>query len=194
MRRTLPLIVAVILPIAAPATVSATPVPAAECDVRPIDPNRLVALVEAATPEPAAELPNLEGQPVERAVADAVTATIAMSVACINANDPLRALALFTDAYLARRFTADGGDDLGHFLAAITREPAQAAPEDQLSLEAVANIRLLSDGRVATAVTTANAEQRFVDTVILAFDAVSERWLIDEVILGEPEPVSTPAA
>jgi hypothetical protein len=115
------------------------------------------------------------------------------SVACANANDPLRAMALFTDRYLAERFAGEaGGDELGHLLAAATRKPIPATPSDQLVLLAVTNAIAYEDGRVAVTVITANADAVFTDLVIL--ENTTSGWRIDQVLLDAgANPAATPA-
>lgn len=165
----------------------ATPLPSA-CTVAPIAIGDLQNLVSAgASPvaTPAAETALTPG-----AIA-AITQTIEESVACTNANQPLRALALFTDRYLVARFSGAGADDLGHLAAAVTRDPAPADPADRLAIVSIGDPELLDDGRVAVIVATANAEQEFVDRLIFA--KTGDAWLIDETHSATPGP-ATPAA
>lgn len=158
------------------------------CTAAPISIADLNALVARGTPGPAT--PAAIGAPAAATMAD-VTATIEQSVACANANQPLRALALFTDRYLVVRFTGSGADDLGHLAVAVTRHPAAANPADRLALISVSGLTQLQDGRVSVTVETANSQQTFVDVLILA--NVNGRWLIDEFQSGTPAP-ATPSA
>lgn len=162
------------------------------CTVRPIDPARIGAMiggiVTVATP---AAVAASAGSPVDAAVAAAVAATVRESVACVNANQPLRWFALFTDRYLVRRFGGANADDLGHLIAAATRSPSIAAPDDQLVVIDVTDVRTLADGRVAAVVVTANRNAAFADQ--LTFVEIGGRWLIDEVVEGESDVAATPA-
>ena len=99
-----------------------------DCTVGPISELDLVAIVENGTPA-AAESPKIEasGELVDDEAAEAITAVVRQSVACTNANDPIRAFALFTDRFLLARFGGENQDDLGHLLAALTLEPAFAS-------------------------------------------------------------------
>lgn len=132
----------------------------------------------AGTPAPAANL--------DDATKSAIVSTIEDSIACTNANQPLRALAFFTDRYLVHRFTGPGKDDLGHLGVAVTRSPSPAAEQDRLALISVENFALMPDGRVSAVVTTANRDQTFVDTLIFA--NAGGRWLIDEIVSETPAP------
>jgi len=173
--------------VAAPA--SATP-ESERCTVDPLAPEQLTAIVAAGF-EPAPRLEKSD-QPLPANDLVAMFDVLTESVACTNANQPMRALALYTDRYLAERFSGqEGEDELGHLIAASSRSPKPAAPEDQLVLLAVADAILYADGRIGATVTTANADETFIDQVIFA--KTDNGWRIDQVVLGE-EQRATPAA
>lgn len=146
-------------------------------------------IVTAATP---AAVAAAAGSPVDDAVAAAFAETVRESVACVNANQPLRWFALFTDGYLVRRFGGANADDLGHLIAAATRSPLNAAPDDQLVVIDLTDVRTLADGRVAAVVVTANRNAAFADQI--TFAEVGGRWLIDEVVEGQSDLAATPTS
>lgn len=79
---------------------AATPAPlgAADCTVDPIDPSTYIAAIAAATPAP--PLPaTAKGTPADAATIAAVMDTMRQSVACTNAGDLGRLLALIDPAY-----------------------------------------------------------------------------------------------
>lgn len=161
---------------------------ASACTAAPVSIAVLQAIVTAgasgvATPAAAATL--------DAAAKTAIVATVEGSIACTNANQPLRALSFFTRRYLAARFSGAGADDLGHLTVAVTRSPSPAASEDRLALISVDTFALVPDGRVVARVTTANRDQTFVDHLIFAKSG--GRWLIDEVASEAPSP-ATPVA
>jgi hypothetical protein len=163
------------------------------CAVAPITDTELLEIVSIATPRASSDAPvELTGDEVDQNIADSITDTIRESIACTNANEPMRGFALFTDDYLQARFGGTNQDDLGHLLAAITRQPDVAAESDRLALVSIGDVMELADGRVAATVTTENAKERFVDDVLLK--ETDGRWLIDEVVTGEPEPRGTPVS
>lgn len=158
----------------------ATPAPTA-CDIEPIEPDQLEAIVAAGPGEPGSLEPT--DKPVAAELLVDVLSVITESVSCANANDPLRSMALYSDRYLATRFAgADGADELGHLIAAASRTPIPAAPEDQLVLLGITETVSYADGRVGVLVTTANADSVFADHVILV--ETDDGWRIDAVVLG----------
>lgn len=172
---------------------TATPeaVSPALCVVAPLTESKLVEIVAAGTPTLPEELPMEDPEAeIDDASRAEVMATVRESVACANANDVLRAYALFTNRYLQERFGGENQDDLGHLLVALTRDNDVADDADQLTLVSVDELRLLDDGRIAASVTTMNVQTTFIDTLILA--NVNDRWLIDEVLAGEPPISATP--
>jgi hypothetical protein len=167
-------------------------VAAAECTVAPLTVPQLTDLAVASPFADYTPVATLKDEtPASDNVIAEVTAVIEESIACVNANDIPRALALFTPGYLQRRYGGANGDDLGHLLAALTRTPAPASPEDQLTLVEIARVVILLDGSVVAEVTTANLSEKFVD--VLRFVQVDGKWRIDDVSPGEPEALATPA-
>ncbi|HRA47964.1 MAG TPA: hypothetical protein PK819_07850 [Thermomicrobiales bacterium] len=196
MRRTWRSLVAAIAILAVGGTASATALfpatpQAAECQIAPLQPDELMATVAAGASAPVPLLAT------KRSVSEdelaAVTAVVVQSLACTNANQPLRALAVFTDRYLAAHFAGDhGSDELGHLIAAASRTPTVASPADEVALISVTNPIAYNDGRIGITVTTANADDTFVDELILA--QTEDGWQIDQVISHDPQPDATPTA
>lgn len=167
----------------APTPVPAQSTPTAEqCEIAPLDRDELREIVESGF-EPAPELVET-GDPASAQDLVAIFDVLTESVACTNANRPMSALALFSDRYLAERFSGpDGEDELGHLLAAATRSPGPAESAERLVLLAVTDPVRYSDGRIGAMATTANAEAVFEDLII--FVETDDGWRIDQVILGE---------
>jgi hypothetical protein len=169
------------------ANAPATP-EASACTIAPITIEHLQNLA-AMGASPVAS-PALDTTPSPADI-DGITQTIEESVACTNANQPLRALALFSDRYLAARFSGAGADDLGHLTAAVTRSPAPAQPADRLAIVSISAPKTLVDGRVSVIVKTSNSDQEYAD--VLVFVNVDGRWLIDETHPATPGG-ATPAS
>lgn len=186
MRRAAILVVLPLFAIGCHARVVAQSVPAtpqaSECTVPALEDDVLLQL-SIAEYVPAGEHVTADSEPEPDDVTAAIE-TVLMSVACTNANRQNAALALFTDRYLTERFSlGNGPDELGHLIAASTRDVKPAAPEDQLAIEAIGDAVLYEDGRIALPVQTSNANEVFQD--MLVFEKVDEVWLIDEVLPGD---------
>jgi hypothetical protein len=167
------------------ATAAGTPVAVdpAECTVQPLQIGQLTELVVSARPLAAPwQDPLPTAKNADDATLAAITALVRESVACTNANDPMRNFALFSDRYLIERFSADGGDDLGHLAAALTRHPKPATPADRLTLVSVTDAVMLDPNTVVATVSTANATTTFIDH--LRFTKSGSDWKIDAVKLG----------
>ena len=163
-----------------------------ECPIEPLAPTDLKEVVAAGF-EPAPALDPTGDHPPATALL-AIFDILSDSLACTNANQPMSALALFSDRYLAERFAGpDGNDELGHLLAAATRTPGPAAPDDRLVLVSVSDLVLYSDGRIGAEVTTANVEDAFTDLIVLV--ETDDGWRIDQVVLGaDDSTMGTPTA
>jgi hypothetical protein len=169
--------------IAQAAELPTTPDPA-DCTVAPVT---IARLEEMAATEPEETAPDDFDavEPVSPEIGAEIERTLIEAVACTNANQPLRALALFTDRYLAERFGGEDNPLLGHLEAVTTRSPDVAPPEERLTLVSIDNVR--GGGSVVHAtVVTQNRVTTFTDEI--TFRLVDDRWLIDEVALGESKP------
>jgi len=122
------------------------------------------------------------GVPADPALVKAATATLREAEACLNANDPLRFLALFTDDMVRTFFAMD--PLTREVLAFFTATPEASPPDQWLGIFSVLDARMLPDGRIAILADTWDPSQppfgRGVDFAILA--QVGDRWLIDGLI------------
>lgn len=172
-------------------TFPSTPRPE-ECLVAPRTGAELEALIGVATPGAAPVSPPLPtalpvGAPASAETVAAILATVRELGACANAGDPRRLFALYTDRYLGEI----GPYDAGAFVGTAATPEAEA---DRLSIEAVTDVQLLPDGRVAAIVVIVVIGNR-VDadplprrTALYLFAGSDEGWLVDGVI----EEISTP--
>ncbi len=157
------------------------------CVVEPIE---RVELQDAATgPVPRRAEPVISDVAVTETELGRITRAVRIMTACTNANQPLRALSLVTDTYIAEYFAGPAGQDqLGHLLAVASREPEPAAPGDRLALTSITDPVRFEGGRIAVTVITENAESRFTDQLI--FVETRDGWRLDQVVLGEIEPAT----
>jgi hypothetical protein len=189
------LAIAIAWVIGSPPASAAIATPAAmQCTAAPLSADSLTAIVEAGFKPAPGLTPTADPAPAADLVA--VYDLLTESVACTNANQPLRALSLYTDRYLAELFSGPAGEDeLGHLLAAATRSPRPAAPEDQLVLLSVTDPVRYQDGRIGAMVTTANKDNTFTD--LLIFTGTGTDLRIDQVIVQkdlEATPAATPGS
>jgi hypothetical protein len=176
------------------AAASATPVvpPPDECTVVP----RALPLPGGeATPTTPEAIPTKfvrpTGTPVNDATQHAITGTVRQSVACANAGDLLRGLALYTDHFLANQLVGPNGITQANMALLASTPPAAAPAADRLSLVAVQDVIQLADGRVGATVITRNSDGTFED--YLFFAQVGSDWLIDEAVrLQSPNGTPTP--
>ncbi|HEU5431617.1 MAG TPA: hypothetical protein VFU81_08145 [Thermomicrobiales bacterium] len=152
-----------------------------------------------ATPVPAQPLASaaeiLAGPPVDGATQAAIEATLREAVACGNAGDFARRLALFTDRF-ARQFGPPPGlaADAARAILATPR-PAPAA--EATSVVAIGQGRRLKDGRVAVSLTlddpTARPRRQQLEAIL---QRSGDRWLVDDLvpIVTPATPIATPIA
>lgn len=164
----------------------ATPVNPAECTVAPLPRDSLVALLQAppglmrpgrrGTPI-ATPAPPTDGVPADVETTERVTATARQLIACLNAGELARYFALYSDEYLVAVWGGVAGPDLsGADLEEQVRllETAYPLPADQqFSLVAVEDVRLLPDGRVLATVINNRSGSRAI------FVKSGDRYLLD---------------
>ncbi len=163
-----------------------------ECRVTPrsVDALRALAATPAAVAPPGATAPVETGEPADAATVAGVTAAARELVACSNAGDPLRRLALFSDANVRAAFP-DGPTEAFERMAAQTPQPAPAG--EQVALLDVADVKRLPGGRVSALVRIDNPLQHThgpvaspraaaqQEAATLVFVQSGDRWLIDDV-------------
>jgi hypothetical protein len=184
---------------ATPSAQTGTPIAisGAECTVTPRTMAAIAEIVSgdnasAATPigDPAAYV-KPDGAAADPATIAGVTETIQQLVACVNAGDFMRFLALFSNDGL-RRYADDLGLPLAEDDVLLTPDPSQ---NEQVALGPIADVVVLADGRVSALaqipdqVSTGSGEDNFSVQLILVEQ--SDRWLIDELIPISPESASS---
>jgi mono/diheme cytochrome c family protein len=172
-----------------------------ECTVAP----RTLAEIETLANSPAPEEPpnatETGGEPVDEATRAAVTATARELVACSNAGDILRRLALYSDDRL--RFAYPDGPTRA--LEEIAESPLPLSLAERVALVGVDDVRWLQDGRVGARVTVDNpashshdpqaaaaASQQEVARLIFVQEA--GRWRVDETRREDAQTNATPIA
>jgi copper transport protein len=169
-----------------------------DCTVEPITIDALQALADPAATEPAANrvpatpaaLP--AGTPADADTVAQITGVTRQLIACSNARDPLRRLALFSEESLKPNFTQGPTDTL---IRLTGTPPVALPPEIRVSIVSISDVQVLPDGRVRATVAADNptthahgpngeelAGQQTLEVVTLVFVQEDGRWLIDDQV------------
>jgi hypothetical protein len=162
----------------------------ADCQVAPRPVEDLIPILTTSNAETTTEVASAKeetiplGYPAGRHQAIEVTATLTEIIACLNAGDVLRALALFTDDGLHRflgPWAAEGAwteADVRQF--ATTAVPL--AEDEQQTLLGVANVARLNDGRLTAFAIIADPFETSgqPQALFLYFSYQDGRWRIDD--------------
>jgi hypothetical protein len=161
--------------------------PAALCTAQAPSFERLNALAASpadGTPE-TVRTPGVvpEGTPADAETVAAVTAVVRELVGCYNAGDLLRSYGLYTDEYLRRLFSPQGGFTRAAYDSLATPEP-EADPDKHTAILAIKDVRVLDNGTVGATVTLRYASVPVPKTFYFTFVRAGDHWLIAGV-LGE---------
>jgi hypothetical protein len=166
-----------------PTTPSPAPTPA--CDLPARTPDEITALLassEVATPAATTEGLTLpQGVPADADRAATMKRIVRLWLACQNAGEPLRGWSLFSDGYLYRLLSRQGGLSGEVYQALAT--PAPVADEAAIVL-AIEGERLLPDGRYGATVTLEYPSVPMPKRFFFYF-TVSDGRLVIDGILGE---------
>jgi hypothetical protein len=144
----------------------------------------------AASPTPSETIP--PPGPLVPSDTDAeIMAVVRGSIACTNAGDILRALAYFTDGYIAQMFAGPDGVDYEGFLQYLATPVATLDESQRVAIVDISEVRLHGEGVVSAIVTTGDPDDPFVD--LLIFVNVNGTWLISsstpvETAYATPSP------
>ena len=185
-------------------------VPAAsECDVAPAEISTLLGSAAGADPnsplfstQPVDEATLPDGPAVTDEELEGITDTVHQLVACANAFDPLRILALISDQYIGQlanaALAAQEQPELAEQLLVRFPVPLGAVSGGEPVADVpIRDARLLPDGRIGAILesTIANASGDDVTALFyVAFVEGDDRWLVDEVLPIAGEAFGTPAA
>jgi len=156
-----------------------TPDPAT-CDAEPIDIGALLERVATPVAVPTVAPVSPTGTATADQL-DGMTETVTASVACTNANQPLRALSFFTDDYLLHRIGDEPSVTLGHLEAASSRTPDVAAVEDRVSIEAI-SAGPAGEGFAYLEVKTLSGGEPSLSSLLMV--SADTGWKIDEVFVA----------
>ena len=142
----------------------------------------MLASTGVATPAATTDGQTLpKGVPADAAKAATMKRIVHLWLACQNAGEPLRAWSLFSDGYLYRLISRQGGWSGEAYRALATPAPVADEAAVMLAIEAE---RLLPDGRYGATVTIEYPSVPMPKTFFFFFTEIGGRLLIDG-ILGE---------
>jgi copper transport protein len=158
-----------------------------ECAVTPRTLEEFETLAQGPAPEEPPDASETGGDPVDDATRAAVAATARELVACSNAGDILRRLALYSDDRLRVAYP----DGPTRALEMIAKSPLPLAETEQVALVSVEDVRHMADGRVSARVTVDNPASHSHDPQTAATASQQEvarlifiqeagRWRVDE--------------
>jgi len=170
-----------------------------ECSTAPRTLEEIGALAELPPPLEPPNAAEAGGVPADEATRTEVVAAAREMVACSNAGDILRRLALYSDNRL--RFAYPDGPTRA--LEAIAETPMPLAPLERVALLGVEDVRTLDDGRVAARVIVDNPANHSHDpsgtaqpvqqeAARLIFVQEAGRWRVDETRREETLTNATP--
>jgi hypothetical protein len=172
-----------------------------ECTIAPRTLDEFKTLPQTPAPAEPPDASEAGGEPADKATRAAITATARELVACSNAGDILRRLALYSDDRL--RFAYPDGPTRA--LEMMAKSPLPVAEAERVALVSVDDVRRLADGRVSARVTVDNpashshdpqtaatASQQEVARLIFVQEAAG--WRVDETRREDIQANATPIA
>jgi hypothetical protein len=184
---------------ATPVVGSLAPAPE-ECTVAPITAERLNLVIAGAsatgTPEAVAEASPIasptaftmpEGTPADEATYTAISAAVREYIACINAGDVAKALALYSDTGLSDILAgAIAQGATGEQILASFGTPAPLPPDQVTRLYGIDAIVIMPDGRAAALVIGDDLTKPSPPgPALIYFVQVNGAWLVDGFIPTE---------
>lgn len=156
--------------------------PEPPCPTKPISVDRLDAVAAAATPSTGEIAIPIGVRPATTREARALRGVMGAFVACSDAGEPLRVLALYTDRYLGKLYYRQGPVTKDQYADLARPDPAEL--DERTRLLAISNVQALADGRISGEVTIRYAVIPMPKRFLVTIAQVDGAWRIDD-ILGE---------
>jgi hypothetical protein len=129
------------------------------------------------------------GEPADAATTEAAEAVVREFTACFNARDLFRLFSLLSDDLL-RELAAESGVPAveAELATAAAMQPTPVSEGDRQVILAIRDARVFPDGRVGVVLVGdwLNDEEGPTPT-LLVLAQTAERWLVDAVIMVDPE-------
>ena len=169
------------------------------CTVEPRTLDEIAELAKSSAPQHPPNATEADGMPVDQETVAGVTSTIEEMVACSNAGDILRRLAVYSDNRI--RYAYPDGPNAA--LQAMAADPLPVQPLERVAITAIEDVTALPDGRVSVRVVVDNpashshdpnvsqsAIQQEAARLILVTEDGS--WRVDETRREDPQTRGTP--
>jgi mono/diheme cytochrome c family protein len=171
------------------------------CTVTPRTLDEIAELAKSSVPQEPPDATEADGQPADQETIAGVTSTVETMVACSNAGDILRRLAVYSDNRI--RFAYPDGPTTA--LEAMAADPLPVQPIERVAIAAVENVTTLPDGRVSARVVVDNPAAHSHDPNVsqaatqqeaarLIFVQEDGIWRVDETRREDPLTRGTPIA
>lgn len=174
---------------------------AEDCTVEPRSLEEIAALAERGAPDEPPNATETGDEPVDDATRAKITATARELIACANAGDVMRQLALYSDDRL--RFSYPEGPT--RELETIAQAASPLSLEQRVAVAAIEDARWLDDGRVSARMLVDNpaiearssngaASASGREAARLIFVQEDGRWRVDETRREDTQTDATPVA
>ena len=163
------------------------------CTVEPRTMEEIADLAITAAPQEPPNATESDGVPADKSTIDEVSTTVQEMVACSNAGDIMRRLAVYSD----KRIHFAYPDGPTPALEAMAADPIPVQPFERVAITSIENVTLLPDGRVAARVVVDNPASHSHDPNVsqaavqqeaarLIFVQEDGRWRVDETRREDP--------
>lgn len=174
--------------------------PGAEaCTVEPRTLDEIAELAKSPAPQEPPNATEADGEPADQETIAGVSSTVEMMVACTNAGDIMRRLAVYSDKRIHYAYP----DGPTAALEAMAATPMPVQPYERVAITSIENVTRLPDGRVSARVVVDNPASHSHDPNIsqaaqqqeaarLIFVQEGGRWRVDETRREDPLTRDTP--
>lgn len=157
------------------------------CTVQPRTLDEISKLAQSAPPREAPNATEADGEPADQGTVAGITSTVEEMVACSNAGDIMRRLAVYSD----RRIQYAYPDGPNQALEAMAATPMPVQPFERVAITGIENVTRLPDGRVAARIIVDNPAAHSHDPTVsqaaiqqeaarLIFVLEDGNWRVDE--------------
>ncbi len=171
------------------------------CTVAPRTLDEIAELAKSRVPQQPPNATEADGSPADPETVAGITSSVEQMVACSNAGDILRRLAVYSDDRI--RYAYPDGPTSA--LEAMAADPLPVQPLERVAITDIENVTTLPDGRVSARIVVDNPAAHSHDPNVaqaatqqeaarLIFVQEDGSWRVDETRREEPQIRGTPTA